>query len=102
MRFKSDHDILQRVIQRMAQVKRSGDVRRRNDDRERFAIVGLGVKVARVLPHLVETRLCGLEVKAVRKFFCCDRFHGFFAIDMRYPARGNALKRNSPRISVRL
>ena len=53
----ADEDVLQRVVQRMAQVQRAGHVRRRNDDRVRLAAgVRLAVEVACFLPEAVYRR----------------------------------------------
>ena len=59
----ADEDVLQRVVERVAQVQRVGHVGRRNDDRERLARrVGLGVEEAPLLPCLVEALFDGGRV----------------------------------------
>ena len=64
--LQADEDVLQRVVQRVAQVQRAGDVRRRNDDREGLAAswIGLAVKVAALDPRTGYQRClrCGVVV----------------------------------------
>ena len=48
----ADEDVLQRVVERVAEVQRAGHVRRRDDDRERRPrVVGLGVEIAALFPE---------------------------------------------------
>ena len=59
----SQKDVLQRDVQRVPHVKGAGDVRRRDDDRERIARPGrVGVKGARRDPGGVPALLHGLRV----------------------------------------
>ncbi len=52
----ADQDVLQRVVERVAEVQRGGDVRRRDDDRVRGVAVGDGFGVEHV-----GRRPCGLD-----------------------------------------
>jgi len=62
----NDH-ILQRVVERMAQVKSAGNVRRRDDDRVRlFGGVDLRVEVAALVPHLRDALLSIQEIETAR------------------------------------
>ena len=48
----ANEDVLQRVVERVAEVQRTGHIRRRDHDREhRPRIVGLGVEVAALFPE---------------------------------------------------
>ena len=67
--FHSDHDILQRVVQRMAQVERAGHVRRRDDDRIRLLFrIGGAVKETFLFPIFRPAFLCGEMVVLFRQF----------------------------------
>jgi hypothetical protein len=65
----ANKNVLEGVIQRVAQVQPVRDVRRRNDDREGFAGgVGCGVKMAALLPHIVNAALDGRRVVDLGEF----------------------------------
>ena len=55
--FISDDDILQRIVKRMANMKATGDVRRRIDDGEGFRIGPLGPEQAVLFPMGIPFRL---------------------------------------------
>ncbi len=56
----TDHDILQRVIQRVADMERSGHIGRRVDDGEGLGIGALGPECAALFPMGIPFRLdCG-------------------------------------------
>ena len=64
----ANEDILQRVVQSVAQVQRAGHVRRRDDDAIRFLVrVDLRVEVASRFPHRIEFSLAFLEGKTARQ-----------------------------------
>ncbi len=56
-------DVLQRVVERMADVQRAGDVGRRHDDRPRRRVGPVGPEQPAALPMRVPARLdaCGIE-----------------------------------------
>jgi hypothetical protein len=65
----ADQDVLQRVVERVAQMKRAGDVRRRDDDAVGLLRRGrVGVEVAPLFPDGVPVRLDARRIVAVRDF----------------------------------
>ena len=74
IRLPADEDVLQRVVERVAQVQRAGHVRRRDDDRERalgisLALgIGLAVEIAALFPERVPPLLRGGVVVLLGKF----------------------------------
>ena len=67
---KADQDVLQRLVQRVAHVQLTGDVRGRDHDGVRFFIgIWLGVKIAAVQPKLVGAVLYLFWIVDFRKFF---------------------------------
>lgn len=63
--LEADHDVLQRVVERVAHVQRTGHVRWRNDDREGFRArlgVGAGAESVGLVPGLGDPRFyfCGI------------------------------------------
>ncbi len=70
--LEPDHDVLQRVVQRMAHMQRAGHVRRRDDDREGLG-AGLGVRAGaegiRLIPFRGDFRFdCGGIIGLVEHF----------------------------------
>jgi len=62
----ANHGVLQRVVERMAEMQRPGHVRRRDDDRVRFTIrVRLGMEVTTFLPRLIDAGLGFLVVETI-------------------------------------
>ncbi len=56
----TDHDVLQRIVERMADMQAAGDVGRRIDDRVRLRIGAFGAEEAFLFPMRVPARLdCG-------------------------------------------
>ena len=67
--FLADEDVLERVVQGVAQVQRAGHVRRRNDDRVGLAIgVRLAVEVALLFPEGIPAFLGGGVIVLFRQF----------------------------------
>ena len=63
--FEADQNILQCVVECMAHMKRAGDIRRRNHDRERLGArltAGASAERIRILPSLGNFRLDALGV----------------------------------------
>jgi len=59
----ADDDILQRIVQRMADMQRSGDIGRRVYDGKRFAVIALGTKQPLAFPMLIPARFDGGRVE---------------------------------------
>src|SRR3546814_8325699 len=57
--FVADEHVLQRIVERMADVQRAGDVRRRIDDRERRRVGTRGAKQPAAFPLMGPFRLDG-------------------------------------------
>ena len=61
---RADDDVLQRDVERVAEMELAGNVGRRNDDRENFARArGIGLEVAEVNPMLEPSFLSGLGIE---------------------------------------
>ena len=70
--LEADQDILHSLVQGMAHVELSGNVRRRDHDGEgSFAVVHLGVKIILVQPALIDGILHTLRIIG----FCHFLFH---------------------------
>ena len=55
--FVADHDVLQRIVERMADMQAAGDVGRRIDDRVRLGFGTVGTKKAFLFPMRVPALL---------------------------------------------
>src|SRR5690606_13574621 len=64
----ANHDVLQRVVERVADVQRAGDVGRRVDDRERLRVGALGAEQAAVFPVGVPLGLDGRGIESLGQF----------------------------------
>ena len=61
----TDHDVLKRVVERVADVERAGYVGRRVYDGKRLGLRALGTEQAALLPMLVPARLDGTRFKGL-------------------------------------
>ena len=82
----ANQDVLQRIVERMADVQRTGDVRRRDDDRERFGVGPLGAEAARGFPVRIPARFDGGGVECL--------------VDRHAPALAGQRARRKPRRPV--
>ena len=101
---RAHDDVLQRDVERVAEMELAGNVRRRNDDREDFALArGIGFEVAEVDPLLEPSLLSGLRIE------CFGQIHlGYpdrsFDVSARSSkkGRGGALRSNHIVLAGRL
>ena len=64
--FHPDLNVLQRVIERVAEMKCTGDIWRWDNNRIRLLVwVGLGMKEAIGFPEIVDARLSRFKVKSI-------------------------------------
>ena len=64
----ADQDVLQRIVERMADVERAGDVGRRHDDGEGLGVVALGAEQPLPLPMGIPAGLDRARFERLGKF----------------------------------
>src|SRR5208282_2839860 len=68
---RAHDDVLQRNVERVAEMELTGDIRRWNHDREDFALArGIGLEVAQVDPLLKPSLFSGLRIKCLGQIHC--------------------------------
>jgi len=72
----ADEDVLERIVERVADVEAAGDVGRRHDDGERFAIVARRAEQAAILPMRIPARLDRAGVESLGKLAHARRLAG--------------------------
>ncbi len=101
--LEADHDVLQRIIQRMSHVQRTGHVRRRDDDREGLgAGLFVGARAERIglIPFRGDFRFdCGGIIRLVEHFM--TKLRGFRMGVVNRMADGKSIKK-PPRRPERL